>query len=552
MRTIMAQTKFPHQPTLRHLLSLEALSEAQIMYGQDLLDRAVVQVVTTLVPPPRAGSLVVSRAGALGNPAVADLNELAGLIVVKPFVVAAESAGAGQHGQPGASSLAAVSLDVELQRLVKVCADAETPLLVLSGFGEPAQAAEDVRLAFLSEVKRESSRLHSHLISLTLAEGLPGLIEELFAWVNRPLAVETADFKILAAKNMGPTPPSQQRVLTEELAEAVNRQLRAAGEPSLRSYPASPFKIGRRLVMPVVLDDLVTGYISAMVKPSDDIDAIAEYLGPAALACMVDFSQRRKEVSSFSATQQSLLKDLLSGRSLSAADQERLEQHFGFDLCDGLLVFAVQVVSAHREPVRGVLWPEEPYISTEIEGTRVFVVPFNRKSGKTWHQEAENLISLIKKGSGDFKVQLGAGRLTETILDLPDSYREARQALIIGSMVEGDIEFVTGYGDLGVKRLIYLMFDHPELDRFYEENLAPLEAYDAEWESELVPTLAVYLKHGANLNSAARALYIHRHTLRYRLEQIADILKVDIDSQEVLLNLQIAFLIKEMKGKAQG
>jgi DNA-binding PucR family transcriptional regulator len=96
------------------------------------------------------------------------------------------------------------------------------------------------------------------------------------------------------------------------------------------------------------------------------------------------------------------------------------------------------------------------------------------------------------------------------------------------------------------------MIDHPEFDRFYEETLDPLERYDDEWESELVPSLRVYLEQGANLNSAARALFIHRHTLRYRLEQIADILKVDIDSQEVLLNLQIAFLIKDMKGATRG
>ena len=63
----------------------------------------------------------------------------------------------------------------------------------------------------------------------------------------------------------------------------------------------------------------------------------------------------------------------------------------------------------------------------------------------------------------------------------------------------------------------------------------------------LVDSLRVYLEHGANLNSTARGLFIHRHTLRYRLEQIADILKVDIDSQEVLLNLQVAFLIRDMK-----
>jgi DNA-binding PucR family transcriptional regulator len=61
----------------------------------------------------------------------------------------------------------------------------------------------------------------------------------------------------------------------------------------------------------------------------------------------------------------------------------------------------------------------------------------------------------------------------------------------------------------------------------------------------------VYLQQGANLNSAARALFIHRHTMNYRLEQMADILKVDIDSQEVLLNLQIAFLIRDMKRGTQ-
>ena len=92
-----------------------------------------------------------------------------------------------------------------------------------------------------------------------------------------------------------------------------------------------------------------------------------------------------------------------------------------------------------------------------------------------------------------------------------------------------------------------MIIDHPESDRFLEENLSLLEAYDEEWESELVETLRVYVEHGANLNSTARSLFIHRHTLRYRLEQIADILKVDIDSQEVLLNLQIAYLIRDMK-----
>jgi hypothetical protein len=543
----MVPHQFPHQPTLKHLLNSEAMADAQVLFGQDLLDRPVVQVVTGLTPPPKAGSLLIARPGMVGAQDAEAVSELAGLIVIRPYVVPADAASVAS-GQGQAGSLA-VGVEVDTQRLVQICADAEVPLILVPGFGELAQIAEDIRLAFLAELKRASARMHAVLLSMVIEDGLGGVVEELSSWISRPVACETADFKILAAKNMGPTPPSQQRTLTEEVAETINRQMRAQDTRILTDLCQKPFRIGRRLVMPILLDGVVVAYLSAMVKPTDDIDAMAEYLYPAALAAMIDLSQRRKEVSAFTVNQKSLLKDLLSGRTLSSADQERFDQTFGFDLCDGLLVFAAQAVTAN--PEGNPPWPEEPYPSTEVEGTRVFVIPYHKKSERTWQQEAELLVELIKKTSPGVKVQLGAGRITESTLDLADGYREARQALIVGSMIHSDEEFVLGYGELGVKRLLYLMIDHPEFDRFYEENLSPLEAYDAEWETELVPTLQVYLQQGANLNSAARALFIHRHTLRYRLEQIAELLNVDIDSQEVLLNLQIAYLIKDMKGTPQ-
>jgi len=544
----MAPHQFPHQPTLKHLLNSEAMADAQVLFGQDLLDRPVVQVVTGLAPPPKSGSLLISRPGTVGAQDAESVGELAGLVVIRPYLVPADGASvASGQGQTG--TLAPVGVEVETQRLVKICAEAEIPLVLVPGFGELAQIAEDIRLAFLAELKRASARMHAVLLSLVIEDGLAGVVEELSSWISRPVACETADFKILAAKNMGPTPPSQQRTLTEEVAGTINRQMRSQDARSLTDLCQKPFRIGRRLVVPILLDGVVVAYLSAMVKPTDDIDAIAEYLYPAALAAMIDLSHRRKEVSAFTVNQKSLLKDLLSGRTLSSADQERFDQTFGFDLCDGLLVFAAQTVTASAD--RNFPWPEDPYATTEVEGTRVFVIPYQKKTERTWQQEAELLVELIKKSSPGVRVQLGAGRVTESTLDLPDGYREARQALIVGSMIHSEEEFVLGYGELGVKRLLYLMIDHPEFDRFYEENLSPLEAYDAEWETELVPTLQVYLKQGANLNSAARALFIHRHTLRYRLEQIAELLNVDIDSQEVLLNLQIAFLIKEMKGTPQ-
>jgi sugar diacid utilization regulator len=561
----MAQSRIAHHPTLRQLLDSETMAEAHIAVGQTLLDRSVVQVVGTLSPTPRAGSLLVLRSDTLSVHDIAALKEMAGLVVIRggtgDCAVATVPASAAGNiigvTVASPSSTAAVSVDVWLKRLAKECEQILLPLIVVPGFGETAQIADEIRMAFLKELKSGSARLHASLMTLLLEEGLEGLVEEVSNSLNRPVAVETADFKVLASRNMGATPTSQQQAVAEEVAESSKR-LRFHGGKSTVEVSLPPIKAGRRLILPVVLGEAVVGYISAMFRPNDDIDAITEYLQPAALAVMVEFNQRRKDGSVFAVTQKSLLKDLLSGRSLSASDQERLERYYGFDLSDGLLVFAVEANLGLNPatPFRAVLWPEDSFITAEVEGTRVFVLPHQGKEDKKWNEEAQSLLVKIRKNLGvdgeTARIQIGAARLAHAILDLPDAYREARQALIVGSMVHGEKEFITGYGDLGIKRLLYLMIDHPELDRFYEENLAPLETYDSEWESELVSSLRIYLEHGANLNSAARALFIHRHTLRYRLEQIADILKVDIDSQEVLLNLQIAFLIRDMKGFSGG
>jgi purine catabolism regulator len=556
----MNQMPLQHQPTLRQLLNSEALAEAQIIFGHDLLDRNVVQVVSSLLPLPRAGSLVVTRPdtmSALREPL--SIKDLAALILIKSAgsdsisTTAVAPLASGQAlASGGGAAVAPLGVDVVLKRVSKLCNEASIPLIVLPSFGEPGQVADDVRMAFLCELKQANARLHTSLIDLLLDEGLEGLAEEISTKLNRPIAVETADFKVLASRNMGATPVNQQRSLSEETDAALKRFITQRRKEGFENISMAPVKVGRRLVLPVCLSETVVGFVTAMVRPNDDLDSIGEYLRAASLAVMVDFGQRRRDGSVFSVTQKSLLKDLLSGRSLSASDQERLERHYGLDLCDGILVFAMQLIGGTLTKIQ---WPEDQFVTTEVEGTRIYLLPFDSKSGLSWQEELQALINRIRsatEGGADLKLQCGAARIAETVPDLPEAYREARQALIIGSMIQGEREFVVGYGDLGVKRLLYLMIDHPEFDRFYEETLAPLEAYDEEWESELVPSLRIYLEQGANLNSAARALFIHRHTLRYRLEQIAEILKVDIDSQEVLLNLQIAFMIKDMKGGVKG
>jgi purine catabolism regulator len=557
----MSQLATSVQPTIKQLLATDALSEAQVLCGE--LERPISQVISTLGESPRPGSLVVTQSESVFNTEVAVLAKLSALVIVRSTPATPESIAVGAAKGEGEAALGAFN-DAALKRLVKRCKDADIPLLVVPSYGDPVQVLEDVRYVFLRELKLSSARLYSVMLSIALEEGLDGLIEVVSGWLNRPLSVETADFKVLAARNMGATPASQQRHLSDESMKCLRIYKKNLEALSPKVGPLldgqadlhiAPVRLGRRLVFPVPFSELIAGYVSVMVRPQDDLNQIAEYMQPLALACKVDFSHRLKDSPSFAATQRTLLKDLISGRGLASADQERLERSFGFDLCDGFQVFAVDVqISKEKgksEAPIVVQFPDDKFISCDLEGMRAFVVPHFAKNAETWRKHAEDIIAAIRdlnKGDGNrVAVRLGAGRLVETMPEIADAYGEARQALVIGSMMHGEGEFLLEYGELGVRRLLYLIFDHPEVERFLEETLSPLASYDEEWESELVDTLKVYLEQGANLNSTARALFIHRHTLRYRLEQIADILKVDIDSQEVLLNLQIAFLIKDMK-----
>ena len=76
----------------------------------------------------------------------------------------------------------------------------------MPSFGDPIQIAEEIRQAFLKELKSASARLHAHLMTILLDDGLTGLVEEVSQSLNRPVVVETADFKVLASRNMGVTP----------------------------------------------------------------------------------------------------------------------------------------------------------------------------------------------------------------------------------------------------------------------------------------------------------------------------------------------------------
>jgi sugar diacid utilization regulator len=136
-----------------------------------------------------------------------------------------------------------------------------------------------------------------------------------------------------------------------------------------------------------------------------------------------------------------------------------------------------------------------------------------------------------------FTFALGHSR---TAADPVDLYRAGNEALLAANVAEareaGDEEgpTVLAFEDTGAYRLLLpaMSEDAAELQRFYGETIAPLRAYDEQYETELVQTLETFLDADGNVAGTAQRLFTHRHTVRYRLERVRDLTGLDVSSTD--------------------
>jgi sugar diacid utilization regulator len=118
--------------------------------------------------------------------------------------------------------------------------------------------------------------------------------------------------------------------------------------------------------------------------------------------------------------------------------------------------------------------------------------------------------------------------------DPVDLYRAGKEALLAANVAEAEGHALLAFEATGAYRLLLpaMSEDPGELERFYAETLAPLVAYDDQYETDLVATVEAYLENDGNVAQTASRLFTHRHTIRYRLERVRELGGHDITSSE--------------------
>lgn len=146
----------------------------------------------------------------------------------------------------------------------------------------------------------------------------------------------------------------------------------------------------------------------------------------------------------------------------------------------------------------------------------------------------------------EVSMKAGVGTAYEYIQDFKNSYQEAKNALSI-SKIASQEEKVFFYENLGIYSIIAQINNGKFLDDYIESKIGKLIKADNMQEGELCETLEAYIEHGCNANATAEALFIHRNTMRYRMDKIKRILEDDLNDISVFLELKLAFAIKRYR-----
>ncbi len=105
---------------------------------------------------------------------------------------------------------------------------------------------------------------------------------------------------------------------------------------------------------------------------------------------------------------------------------------------------------------------------------------------------------------------------------------------------------VASYKDLGSFQLLLSLQDDEALKLFCDSILGPIEASEGHYGGELMRSLEAFIEENGQWERAARRLYCHRHTLRYRIRRVEELTGRNLASARDRIEFWLALRGREL------
>lgn len=457
------------------------------------------------------------------------------------------------------------------------------PLLALPA-GTHVGEVQELTVRFILDQRtllhERQQELHTQLMALALAgAGMPAIVDRLGLITERTVAWQDLEGHVLHASTQGAAirangaGPGEPALL--DMLEADTPAVRrwAEGVAAIAADPpVHEFRIGTsglsRLVSPIPVREDLGGFIS-VIAPEAELDQLARLaVARAASACAIELDRERAVLQARDELEGEFLESLITGTYSSETAVRGRAERLGFDLGGDVVVLLARPDGvtdgagsrARRDQLTTgaqgwIRRRAHAALATVRHGSVVAILPLPATTGSASPLDLGRLANDLRlecSGAvGNVEVSVGTGRPKPGIGGVRASYREAEQALTMGTRLYGAGR-VTSFADLGLHRLLFAMQSHPELREFYEDQVNALVEYDRRTGAGLMKTLDAYFRCHGSPTEIAGLLHLHRNTVLYRLRRIEEIGRLHLDNPDTRLNLHLSLRVREVLAAASS
>jgi purine catabolism regulator len=239
-----------------------------------------------------------------------------------------------------------------------------------------------------------------------------------------------------------------------------------------------------------------------------------------------------------------LLSEALSGR-LDSDDLRSRLRPFGVGDEAGVLVFDLEDPGAAEASLEAAMSKSgtSALVATTAAAGRQLLCAVVDPDGRDPIEIAREAREGLASAHGS--VRAAASR-TVTVGSLRRAFHEARCALEATSLTNGEAPDVASHRDLGAFTLLLALQDDEALRAYSDGILEPIEQTEGEYGGELLRSLEAFIENNGNWERAARQLYCHRHTLRYRIRKIEELTGRDLGRATDRIELWLALRAREL------
>ncbi|WP_126427719.1 PucR family transcriptional regulator [Brevibacillus marinus] len=409
-----------------------------------------------------------------------------------------------------------------------------------------------------------SQAIHEQMIGVALSgQGLPAIARELARLTHGSAAivdafgyqlVSTADQQPAAGQRTTPTQPAGPAAAdagtSRQERPAVRPPLANPGSVSESETVEADGQLMTVISVPIQTATETYGFLS-LKKPRaawQELDRIA--LQHAATLCAMEFVKERAIRETEWRMQGDFAEEILSGSITWSAEQEARSRLLGYPLTGRHLVAALrparsgpQQSAPHHYQLTALLnrlanRQQTPYLLRERPQHLLLIMPDQAASLALLERLARRWAAL----SPAAPLHIGVSRARQHLPGLAEAAEEAVFALYAYPLLAHPPQPLL-FAQMEGYQVLFPFHRQPAmLEQLWQPLLAPLLAYDRKYNQQLVETLRIYLMHNGNGLQTSQALYIHRHTLKYRLRQIAEKTGIDLQHAGQRWQLQLALM----------